>query len=488
MRTSKTLLLASLVAVAGACESFEDLGTNPNAATEVNPSLLLTSIEVDVFNQVSTTAALASRHVVFTDGVSAYQYYAWQHGDYEEYQTLRSVMKMIEEAERVGAPGYVALGRFFRAFLFYQLTQRFGDVPYREALQGDAGTFTPAYDPQAEVFAGILEELEQANAMLASGGGEILGDVVYGGDVRQWRKLINSFRLRVLMSLSARAGAGEIDVAGEFARIVNDPARYPLLASNEDNAQLVFVDRDGNRYPLYNDRSVQTAFFMERSFVQMLKDRSDPRLFRFAAPERRAVEAGVPGYERDFGSYGGLDAGAHVGENVQRVADLGEGSPLHPRYHSDPVNEPSVALGYPEVEFLLAEAAARGWTGGDARAHYEAGIRASMKFYGLADAEVAAYLAGPLVAYDPARAIEQISVQKHIAFFLNSGWEPFYNQRRTGHPAFAVGPATQNGGRVPKRWMYPQSELDYNGANVTAAVQRQYGADDVNGEMWALKP
>ena len=85
--------------------------------------------------------------------------------------------------------------------------------------------------------------------------------------------------------------------------------------------------------------------------------------------------------------------------------------------------------------------------------------------------------------------MEQINTQKYLSFFLNSGWESFYNQRRTGIPAFVVGPSTQNGGQIPKSWMYPQDELDNNFENVAEAINRQYaGNDDVNGVMWLLKP
>jgi hypothetical protein len=52
-----------------------------------------------------------------------------------------------------------------------------------------------------------------------------------------------------------------------------------------------------------------------------------------------------------------------------------------------------------------------------------------------------------------------------------------------------VGPSTQNGGQIPKRWLYPQDELDNNFENVAEAINRQYaGNDDVNGVMWLLKP
>ena len=228
-------------------------------------------------------------------------------------------------------------------------------------MKGDEGEFTPAYDTQEEVYLGILQELTEANEMLSSEGGEIGGDIIYDGDILKWKKLINTFKLRVLLSLSAKEGNSTLDIAGQFREIVEDPATTPIFTSLEEQGQLVFFDRDENRYPLFNDKSTQTATYMERTFVDLLRARRDPRLFTFALPEKRAVDVGQPGYEKSFSSYGGLDAGSYVNDNVQLLTEEGIGSPLNPRYYFDPVNEPSIAVGYPELQFNLAEAAVRGW-------------------------------------------------------------------------------------------------------------------------------
>ncbi len=111
-----------------------------------------------------------------------------------------------------------------------------------------------------------------------------------------------------------------------------------------------------------------------------------------------------------------------------------------------------------------------------------------MEFYGISQAKILSYLAHPQVAYDPARGIEQINIQKYLSLFMHSGWESFYNQRRTGYPEFRIGDGTQNNGLVPLRWMYPQSELDYNQAKVSEAINRQFGGNDnVNQVMWVLQ-
>ena len=491
MKTMKPILYSLFVVLPMlmGCEDFDTLTKDPNRPTEVHPSLILTGVEVRAFNQVDVGAAYACRFLVFTDGYSTTQAYGWQRAYFGEFNSLLQVYKMIQEAEKRQLINYQALGKFFRAYHFAQLTMAVGDIPYSEALQGDNEMFKPRYDLQEDIFAGILQELTEANEMLDEANGAITGDIVYDGDILKWKKLINSFKIRILVSLSAKEGNARLQVAERFREIYENPDVYPIFTGLEDQAQLVFFDRDDNRYPLFNDRSIQTANYMERTFVNLLKTRKDPRLFQFAWPEKKAVEVGQPGYQTSFSSFGGLDAGAYVNENVQRLTEKGEGSPLNPRYYSDPVNEPSIAVGYPELEFNLAEAALRGWITADTADHYRKGITASMQFFGITQSKISSYLNESVVKFDPAKAMELINTQKYLSYFLNSGWEAFYNQRRTGIPVFVVGPYTQNAGEIPKRWMYPQGELDTNFDNVAEAINRQYnGNDNVNGVMWLLKP
>lgn len=487
MKKSYHLLVLFIILGCIGCEDFDTLTKDPNKPTDVNPSLILTNIEANMLSQVSIGSAYACRYLVFTDGYSTDQTYGWQRAGFGSYNTLLQVYKMMQEAEKRDLVNYIALGKFFRAYQFTQLTMTFGEIPYAEALKGDEGLFKPHYDTQEDVYLGILQELTEANELLSAAGGKINGDILYNGDILKWKKLINSFKLRVLISLSAKEGNPKLNVAARFREVYDNPAAYPIFTNLGEQAQLIFFDRDGNRYPLFHDKSSQTAVYMERTFVNLLKSRKDPRLFLFGSPEKRAVDIGQPGYQTSFSSFGGLDAGAYVNDNVQKLTEKGEGSPLHSRYYSEPVNEPSIAVGFPELQFNLAEAASRGWITGSPADFYNKGITASMEFFGITAAKISTYLKGSTVAFDPAKAMELINTQKYLSFFLNSGWEAFYNQRRTGIPDFVIGPATQNGGQIPKRWLYPQSELDTNFENVAASIQRQYaGNDQVNGIMWLL--
>ena len=487
MKNIQYYLMTILIICLGGCQDFEELQLDPNRATQVNPGLILTNLEVDAFDNISLDAALASRYMVYLQGASVSQYYGWQRAGFDPYANLRQVIKMEEEALRLEQENYLPLAKFFRSYVIVNLTQVFGDVPYSEAMSGFEGSYTPAYDRQEDIYMEVLQELEEANQELRIDEGSISGDIIYDGDIMQWKKLINSFRLRVLMSLSLKEGNSNLDIVNRFREIVENPATYPIFTSNADNAALRYVDREGNRYPTFNDNSIQTDYYMTESLVALFKERNDPRLFSVATRDFRSAQAGLS--PTDFDAYSGLGGSASLSENVNR-ANNGEGAPINPRYYDDPVNEPSLAISYAEVAFTLAEAAQREWITGDPVEYYEEGIRASMEFYGIGEAATEAYLQQPSVMFDAANGLEMILTQKYLSFFMNTGWEPFYNQRRTGIPEFDTsGSGILNDGQVPTRWMYPESELNLNESNVVEAIQRQYGGNDnINGEMWILQP
>jgi hypothetical protein len=167
-------------------------------------------------------------------------------------------------------------------------------------------------------------------------------------------------------------------------------------------------------------------------------------------------------------------------------------------------------LSYPEVCFCIAEAINRGWVSGDADTWYQNGIKAMWAFYGITDGDNTVYLQKadgtpitytvpfsfanyfnqPLVKYkgNNSDGLNQILLQKYLAYARNSGRQAYYQWRRTGVPVFDTGPGSGNGGVIPKRFQYPSNEISTNGANLDAALQSQYGGnDDINALMWLLK-
>jgi hypothetical protein len=478
-------VLAGVLMLQAGCKKFEEFQTDPNKSTVATPDLLLTTVEQTAFQSTDINVALASRQMVFTDAVSNQQYYGWTRGSFANYNNLRQVLKMEQAAVAQNKPEYLPLVKYYRAWYFLQLTQMFGDIPYTDALKGEENVSTPKYDQQQEIYLNILNELKSANELITASTPAVLGDIVYSGNMQQWKKAINSLSLRVLMSLSKRANEPALEVPKRFADIVNNPAQYPIYASNADNAQLRFYDLQDNRYPYFNNNDIQTAEYMEETFIDLLKTLKDVRLFSFAAkaPKFSALPA------TDFAAYGGVRGSAPVNENNARTV-AGEASKINPRFYSNPTNEPSIALGYAELQFILAEAVVRGWIGGTADDYYRKGIQGSMLFYNIDQPSITAYLQQSSIALSPANALQNIITQKYIASFMNSGWQPFYEQRRTGFPVFDVsGAGVLNNKIIPKRWMYPETELRLNQQNVSEAISRQFPeGDNINGVMWLLKP
>lgn len=472
----KIFALIVLLFVIQSCD-FEEFQNDPNRTVEANPSLVLTNLIVNTFNNLDLSAQLASRMMVWVDGQDLSQYYNWNRSEFGSFNQLRQTVKMIEEAERTGLTEYTALAKFFQAYHFYQLTMTFGDIPFTDALSGFDGSFSPSYDNQEIVFAGVLQLLEEANQGLSSASeADLLGDVLFQGDVQKWRKAINSFRLRVLMTLSNKEGNSAIDIRQQFANVVGDPVSYPLMTSNEDNLALQHYDVADSRYPYFNNQNFKVAYPLERTLVELLKERQDPRLFTIANPNVLSTDP------NSFDSYGGLDGSAAF-DQLQMEFLSGVGSFPNSRYSDDPTAESSVTMSYAELQFILAEAVELNWIGGDAAIFYNRGIEANMNFYGYTD--VTDYLSQPIVAYNSTNGIELINTQKYLTYFLSGGWEPFYNQRRTGIPSFST--TDFNNGQIPVRWMYPLSELNLNTNNVDAAIQNQFNGDDsINGIMWLL--
>ena len=242
-------------------KNFDDLETNPNRATTAPPGIVLNGIEWD-FNRAhgqpwgTRDASNEQRWNQFY--CTNYNYYgtneySWASFDLN-YGTLKNVVKMEEEAIRTGADAqnpYAALGKFFRAFFFVNMTQRLGDLPMSEALKGLENP-TPKYDSQKEIYKQALAWLDEANDGLAAARGSLDGDFYYGGDLVKWQKAVNSYQLRVLISLSKKEADADLNIKTRFANILSNPSKYPVFAGMSDNLQFVY-NSAANKYPINPD-------------------------------------------------------------------------------------------------------------------------------------------------------------------------------------------------------------------------------------------
>ena len=496
-----SILICMLAFSLSSCKKTQELQKDPSAILNAAPKLIFTGLLLNSSQSPWSTDQRHNQYMVMNEAYYGNQAYGWTTADFSAYTQLRNVLRMEIEAQKIGQPAlaYIALAKFFRAYFFISATEMFGDIPMSEALKGASdANFLPKYDTQKEVYSQCLKLLEDANAELTpmvASQVKVDGDFFYNGDLAKWQKLVNSFRLRVLISLSKRADDNaDLMIKEQFAAIVNNPQKYPLILTNADNFQLVYnTSNVSNNYPLWPSNGVVLKNDLRNNlgatYVDILTTTNDPRIFVVALPTESAKLSGDPDYATKFTSFKGGKTG-ELQTTLKDQAIAGKLSMINFDYWlSSPSGIPCVQLGASETNFSIAEGINRGWATGNAATYYEQGVSESIKFYGIANSTtISAFLTKNAYLGNNDTGLNQILSQKYVAFFQNSGRQAYYNYRRTGVPKFDIGPANANNNLIPNRWAYPTGEYTVNTINLKAALQRQFnGADNQNGVMWINK-
>jgi len=386
-----------------------------------------------------------------------------------------------------------------RSLIFGYVTDVWGDVPYSEALKGDAETavILPVYDAQKDIYAGLFKDLSDAVTAMAGapGSAATLGaaDPIYGGDRVKWQRFANSLRLRHAMRLS------NVDPTTARAQITAAiGAAGGLIQSNADNAKMTWPGDGVYDNPwAANNRTRDDHRLSDRLTNEMIPV-GDPRIGVYAQPTLCFTNPAGTGCPVNPAQYAGMP-------NALTAAQAGNYSLISSRpgrvfYSTNRfcsgctgltgASFPSFIMTYAEVSLILAEAAQRGWIAGSAAAYYEQGIRASMAQWGVTNtAAIDAFLAQPAIAYQGGTpGLRQIALQKWIALY-SDGVEAWAEWRRTCVPATVKpGPAAVIN-TVPRRYQYSTREHAVNATNLEAAVARQGGADSFTSRMyWDSSP
>lgn len=335
------------------------------------------------------------------------------------------------------------------------LVDVFGDVPYTEAFSKERAAgeieFTPVYDDDAAIYADLIDRTQAAIANLKgtdNGLGEF--DLVYGGDVTAWQKFGNTLLLHLAVRI-AEVDASKAQSVGETA------IASGLMESSADNYVLDYTSNPPHTNPIYDYLFIQnrpTDNVASNTLVDKLNELNDPRTKYFFQDEQ--VVDTVNG---DMAYVGGV----YGASNSYAIHSKPGAMMIEPTF-------PGTIMSYTEVEFLLADAAERGWAGaGEAEAHYNAAILSSILEWGGTQEEYETYIAQSSVAYATAEGDwkEKIGTQKWIGMY-NQGFEAWSTYRFYDAPTLNA--AFNSGQEAPSRYNYPQDEYSLNGENVKAAA------------------
>lgn len=504
-----SMMLVPGMLLVNSCDDFGDVNVNPNAistptaeyvfskaiydGTAVgsnHASLLLGNMQYTTsYNDV---AGFGSKYVAAVQSRSADVFNA---GYPNQINEITEVIKAVkDDPARVNL---LSIARIWRVFCFSRLTDVYGDIPYTEAAQGYIqGLYQPEYAPQSEIYADMLKELDEATTALDAGAATFgAGDVIYGGNVEKWRKFGFSLMLRLGMRLTnvpnspsqtwvQKAIAGgvimdDVDIAAvrSYNATGQGITRNPI-ANSLNNSD--YIARNGKT-------NTEGGKYQE-TFIDSLKANNDPRLpvisVVWTGPDGARVPSNNPAIQQGMPD-------DIAGTPPANFGDLSEPNPATVLL----ISGWQLIFTTQEVNFLLAEAALRGWYNGDTPATlYENGIRAGMRQWQLAVGAAGAiasddvddYVAAhPLVTTGGMESqLEQIYTQFWMGAFPDAT-EVFNTYRRLGYPALTPNnyPGNATGGKLIRRFMYPTSEQTLNTESYKAAVARQ-GADDLNTHVW----
>lgn len=499
-KTYNYLAILMLFIITSSCEEgFDELNTNKVRATSLDPIIQLNAAslglayptatviyEVGIVQQVISPNSGVLTGANYNQDNRASTQVNWQNYYQNVVKNTGDIINRTKENPTFS--NVYNMARIVQAHAFMILTDSYGSVPFAEAGKGYSDQiFFPAYDKQENIYPAIIKELEEAGAALSITGKIETADILYKGNIPQWKAYANSLLLRAGMRLS------QVDPA--TAQQVVAKAAPGVILTNAENS---FIAHDANyTNPIGNMlNSTEAAnFYLTAPFVNHLKSTGDPRLRAIAVryvgaksgPEQTTANASFDPAIQIGMPMGNDNAGA-----VKAAADAGLASFYEfsqvDRRRITKLQSPSFLVTASQNLLLLAEARTRGWiTTGTAEEYYKNAIVAHMNQISSIDpastipqASIDQYLAAN--PFDPAKAMEQINTQYWISSFLN-GPEAFANFRRTGYPILQENPFP--GREVPfiNRLTYPNSEISVNGSNVNAAISGQ-GPDNLATKVW----
>ncbi len=410
--------------------------------------------------------------------------------------------QVIKIAEADGYDVFVAWAKLLQVVGLSRLTAYHGPLIYSEYGKPTSPIYYDSEQTLYNTFFTVLDQVQAVfNANLAYVGMRKF-DATYNGNVGQWVKFINSMRLRLAIRIS-KADPALAKLQGEKA--INDPGG--LILTNADNFN---VSLYGGKMPLavicFEWQDTRMSAGMEEFLVGL----KDGRISKYFQPAKdNTLYPDHPDYP-----YKGIASGAFLGakDDRQLYSEVSEDwkSVTSRRFFTAA-----------EVQFALAEAALRGWTGaGDAGVHYETGVRLSFQNWGApgVDAYLADNTSTPIdyvdpkdsrnsyqtrstvtVAWDDAAdneiKLEKIITQKWIDALTNAN-EVWCDHRRTGYPKLHYVPkndSNEDWGIIPadgflQRMPFVTAERNSNPEGVADAAQKLGGPDLISTPLYFAVP
>ncbi|MXV16473.1 SusD/RagB family nutrient-binding outer membrane lipoprotein [Hufsiella ginkgonis] len=495
-----------------ACKDFVEVNTDPIGTPTTTPAQLLAPSLVNLvsanmlrgrtFNnelmQVTVNISDADGQINRYDIRRPQADYTWN-ALFTELTNVRDIYTLASKPEYANG-SYKGISRILEAYAVSVLTDTYGDIPYTEANKGRDGIVEPKFDRQKDIYLDLYKNLEEANTLLTTGTAiNATTDRLFNGNITKWRKLGNSLYLRLLLRLSGKAEVSATAIS-KLKEIIGDPAKYPVMTSNDDTARLPWTESLTSTAlyssPYTSIRALDFRSAVSKFFIDHLRDWNHP-VVNMTYGKNGTNRWGISTVS---GSYVGVPAGYTPGslstgqsslyavDNVPGANTANVGNTLQNDAYT------GIIMNVAEVDFILAEAAINGWISGPVATYYNKGVLDMIQYWipSYPVTSLAAYMTAADINWSDAQPLadkmEMLHLQKYYALFLVDS-EQWAEYRRTGHPVLPVnlpGTTFANGGVMPARNYYPVIVQTANRDSYNAAVAIQ-GADAINTQIWSYK-
>jgi len=468
-----SILLVALITVS-CSDSYLDVNTDTNSPTiaVLTPDLVLPVAQywtAEIQHRDRYTNTLGNMFMVNwsqSDGFSWYNdefLYNVTSSFYQiiwdrTYINALKQYRVLQSFEGEEYDNYKAIGKIMESYHFQILTDIYGDIPYSEAvLRGENPT--PKYDDAKAVYAGIINELNAAMAMIDAADENDLvpgaDDISFGGDMDMWKKFANTIKLRVLVR---QEGDGALN--SEFATLASVGFIESDVTVNPGYAQL-----DNQQSPFWNgygfnsagqvinnnDATCATPYALD--FLDSNNDNRIDFIYEEPATGHLGVVQGLLLYDEPIADQFDPEFVSNIGPGLLKSAE-----------------QDAVIFAAADSYFLQAEAIFKSYLTGSAKDAYESGIKASFDYLGAPGA--AAYIAQvrPNVNWDAStNKMEAIITQKWVALNGIDAIQSWFDYTRTGYPSNLPVSLLASTPDRPVRLAYPSSEVTANSGNLPAS-------------------
>jgi hypothetical protein len=453
-------------------DDFGDTNVNPAATSEPTLSALMANVQSGMGGYAaSVRPGLYGQYFAETQYTDASLYSLPQIEFSGEYAGPLQDLQVIIEKNESNNMSQVA--KILQQYIFWTITDRWGDVPYSEALLGVKNA-NPKYDRQEDIYKGMIAALTKAATSFDASA--IKGDLIYGGDAASWKRVANSLRMLMSLQLSKKFPAAGGYAATEFAKALADPGGY--IQSNSQNMVLNFPGGNykSSWFALYNGRK---DYGESKPMTDLMASLSDKRQNAFGgATQDQGVSnanetssVGVP-----FGLVRAkVEAFTSANTNWARI--------LRGDYRKE--NGSVMVISAGQVALARAEAADYKWTSESLGTVYATGIALSHEQWGTSlPGDYLSQAAVALEAAGSAGNLKKIAIQRYIAHYPD-GMQAWNIWRKTGFPELTPAPdATNSSKQIPRRYTYGSTEFTSNKANAEAAVKAITGGDTQDSKVW----